>query len=279
MWTISTSLPEFADQKLASLSVESPSNLRAAEELGILVALWCGRVRDRIETTDGTYEFSFGFQIGDVVVEPTGGRISNQGRLKVEGPAIKIAKSEIDQAKKEGSIGGKLGIFLDKWLARIVKANVELSGRSNRSISKREQKDSESMQQSWRVADAGHNYWRVFGSPLNSESVLEHKIIGEEPICYVVATDDSDEIETLVSFRCDLRDLWFQRDDSVESPIDRQFARKQAERNRSAVSARVVALALHRTATDGNPKASESEVILARQRLRAVRNSQSMESI
>src|SRR5882762_2612069 len=92
MWTISVASTEFADERLASLSVECPANLKSPDEFGLLVALWCGRVQDRIDTEAGPCEFSFGFQIGDVVINPTGGRISNQGRLQTEGGHLKVVE-------------------------------------------------------------------------------------------------------------------------------------------------------------------------------------------
>jgi hypothetical protein len=274
MWMISISPSEFADEKLASLSIESPTNLRNADEFGLLVALWCGRVRDVIDNEDGRYEFSFGFRVGEIVVESAGGRIGIEGRLKVEGGRIKIAQSEIDQAKKEGLGGLQLAISLSKWLGGIGKADINVGGQANRTLSTTEQKDSEYSQTFWRVADAGHNFWRIFGHGLNADSVLEHKIIGDEPICHIAVEQSSDSVELVVSFRCDLRDVWFQREGELSGITDGRFDKKQNERNRAAVAKRICSIALHRDRLGSNA-ANDRMVILARQALRAAREAQS----
>ena len=84
MWSISILPPRFADEKLASLSVESPSNMRGDDEFGIIVALWCGKIWDRIEVDGTEHPFCFGFFAGEIVVDTSAGRLSNQGRLEVE---------------------------------------------------------------------------------------------------------------------------------------------------------------------------------------------------
>lgn len=270
MWTVSISAPYFADERLASLSVESPTNLRAIEEFGLLVALWCGRVRDHIKIEDGAHEFCFGFRVGELVVDLTGGRISNQGRFSLEGGQVKIAQSETDAAKREGSAGAELGINVGKWLGGFGKAEAALGGHLNRTVSKTEQKESTYSHTSWRIADAGHNFWRVFGLGLNSEGVLENRILGDEPICHIVAEQDSDHIEVLVSFRCDLRDVWFKREGTFKVIIDARFAAEHSERNRMAVASRICAIALDRTVSRAADKA-DGTVVLAKQELRAIR--------
>lgn len=269
MWTISTSSARFADEKLASLSVESPTNLLSDDSFSLLVALWCGRIRDRIDVDGAPQRFTFGFLAGEVVVQPNGGRISNEGRLEVEAGRFKIIQSETDQTKRDGAIGGQVGIDIGKWFG-LAKAAADVGGHLNRTVSKTEQKDGEHYQVFWRVADAGHNFWRVFGIGLNSESVLENKIIGEDPLCRIIA-EENHSVDVSVSFRCDLRDLWFQREDPSNSSKDLRFNKEQEERNRTAVATRVVAIALNRSAGEANIEHPDQSIVLARQKLRAER--------
>jgi hypothetical protein len=269
MWTISTPSARFADDKLASLSVECPRNLVTEQGFGLLVALWCGRIRDHIIVDGSPEKFSFGFLAGEVVVEPNGGRISNEGRLEVEAGRFKIIQSETDQTKKDGLIGAQFGFDIGKWFG-LAKAAADLGGHLNRTVSKTEQRDGEYYQVFWRVADAGHNFWRVFGVGLNAESVLENKIIGDEPICHIAA-EGSQQIEVSISFRCDLRDLWFQHEDPQSFGKDSRFSKEQEERNRTAIAHRVVAIALNRTLTQSPRELTEQSVVLARQRIRATR--------
>jgi hypothetical protein len=267
MWSISTSSARFADEKLASLSVECPTNLLTHDGFGILVALWCGRIRDRINVDGGSQSFSFGFLAGEIVVEPSGGKISNEGRLEVEAGRFKIVQSESDETKKEGALGGQLGLDVGKWFG-FAKAATDVGAHLNRTVSKSEQRDGEHYQVFWRVADAGHNFWRVFGIGLNSESVLENKIVGEHPLCYIVAEGDH-SVEVSVSFRCDLRDLWFQREIENVVPKDPRFDKEQEERNRIAVCRRVIAIALNRSVSQSNIEVTDQTIVLARQKLRA----------
>jgi hypothetical protein len=269
MWTISTSSTRFADEKLASLSVECPTNLLTEHGFGLLVALWCGRVRDRITVDDSTQKFSFGFLAGEVVVEPNIGRIMNEGRLEVEAGRFKIVESATDQTKKDGVMGAQLGFDIGKWFG-LAKAAADLGGHLNRTVSKTEQRDGEYYQVFWRVADAGHNFWRVFGVGLNAESVLENKIMGDDPICHI-SSEGSHQIEVLVSFRCDLRDLWFQHDDPENRMKDSRFNKEQEERNRAAIARRVIAIGLNRTLSQLDREPNEQSVVLARQKIRAAK--------
>jgi len=268
MWTITLSRPR--SNELASLSVECPHNLRAADQFGLLIAVWCQRVRDRIEVDGIVQPFSFGFLAGEVFVESTGGRISNQGRLSVEAARFKIVNTEVDQAKKGAAVEGKIAADLPKWLS-FGRTGVELGGHLNRTVSKTEQKEGEQYRIFWRVADAGYNFWRIFGIGLNQENLLENKILGDEPLCYIEASDKN-QIDVNVSFRCDLRDLWFQRE-TTPHPIDRRFDNDQEEKNRTAVARRVIAVALNRKSTNADVKAGYGAVILAAQKLTSVRSS------
>jgi len=269
MWTISITSTQFADERLASLSIESPANLHTKEGLGLLVGLWCGRLHDEIQTDQGLLQFSVGFQIGEVVVEPTGGQISNRGRLQTTGGHLKVNQSEIDHAKREGMAGGQFGFNLSKWLGSTVKADVDVGGKIERTTSQSEQRNREYVQQYWRVADAGHNFWRVYGLGLNHENVLEHKIIGDEPLCHILPELESDAIEVLVTFRCSLRDLSFQRTNAIPISADPRFSQRQAELNRVAVVGRIAAIAISRTAKFGRSGSAEGDLILAKQTLRA----------
>jgi hypothetical protein len=274
MWTVSITSTQYADEKLASLSIESPVNLHTSEGLGVLVGLWCGRLHDRVQTDEGMLQFAVGFQVGDVVVEPKGGQISNRGRLQTTGGHLKVVQSEMDQAKRHGAAGGQLGINLTKWIGSLAKADANVGGQLERTISQTEQKNREYIQHFWRVADAGHNFWRVYGLGLNQENVLEHKIIGDEPLCHILPELESTSIEVVVTFRCSLKDLWFQRTSAVPTPIDSRFDQKQSELNRAAVAARIAALAIGRAAKISESGVSEGDVVLARQTLRAVRKRQ-----
>jgi hypothetical protein len=156
-------------------------------------------------------------------------------------------------------------------MGSFAKADASVGGQLERTISQSEQKNREYTQQFWRVADAGHNFWRVYGLGLNQEDVLEHKIIGDEPLCHILPELDSSSIEITVTFRCSLKDLWFQRTSTVPAPVDSRFDLRQSELNRAAVAARIAALAIGRSANIGGSVSSDGDIILARQTLAATR--------
>ncbi|ABD06877.1 hypothetical protein RPB_2171 [Rhodopseudomonas palustris HaA2] len=270
MWAFSVGSPRFADERLASISVDSSANLLSENGFGIFVALWCGRIRERIEVNGQVQGVTFGFLSGELIVEPSCGRISNEGRLEVEAGRFKITQNESDQTKKDAAAGADVGFDIGKifGLSRVaVAAGAHLS----RTISKTEQKDGEYYQVYWRVADAGHNFWRVHGIGLNADGVLENRIIGGTPLCFIVS-DSQDPIEISVSYRCDLRDLWFQRDEFAYFTTDARFERDQEERNRAAVAGRVVAIALNRRSGQSSLNSIGQIVTLARQKVRAEKN-------
>lgn len=271
MWTISISSVQFADEKLASISVESPTNLHTSEGLGLLVGLWCGKLHDCVQTDEGLLQFAVGFQVGDIVVEPKGGQISNRGRLQTTGGHLDVVQSESDLTKKRGGAGAQVGISLTKWMGSFVKADVSVGGQLERTTSSSEQMKREFKQPFWRVADAGHNFWRVYGLGLNQDNVLEHKIIGDEPLCHILPELDSSSIEIVVTFKCSLRDLWFQRTSAVPTLVDARFDARQSELNRAAVAARVAALAIGRSASTVSSTPGDGDIILARQTLKAAR--------
>lgn len=272
MWIVSITSTQFANDKLASISVESPTNLHTAEGLGLLVGLWCGRLHNSIQTTSGRLDFAAGFHAGDVVVEPKGGQISNKGRLQTTGGRLTIKQSDIDQASQQGEIGGQSGLDLTKWLGSFAKLDFAASGKVDRTSSQSNHKTREYDQPFWRVADAGHNFWRVYGLGLNQENVLEHKIIGDEALCHILPELDIEKIRISVTFRCSLRDLWFQRTNAPSTPLDTRFRREQEEINRAAVATRVAAIAINRASFDTDNFQADADVILARQTLQAVRS-------
>jgi len=271
MWAVSILPPRSRDEKLASLSVECPRNMRTEDEFGLLVALWCGKVWNCIEADGIRHQFCFGFFAGEVVVETSAGRISNQGRLEVEAGRVKITAKETGESKTDTSVGGQIGFELPKWFG-LGKGAADVGGHLNHTVSKIEQKDGEQYHIFWRVADAGINFWRVCGFGLNKENVLENKIIGDEPLCRI-AGDREETIQVTVSFRCDLRDLWFQRASQATGPRDVRFDKEQDERNRAAVAGRVIAVALNRRAAAIDDGADFGTVILAKQKLKSVRTS------
>jgi len=242
--------------------------MRTDNEIGLLVALWCGKIWDRVQTDGASHQFCFGFLAGEVVVETSAGRISNQGRLEVEAGRFKISQTETDQSKANGSFGGQLGFELPKWLG-FAKGAADVGGHLNRTVSKIEQKANEQYRVFWRVADAGFNFWRVFGVGLNEHNVLENKILGDEPLCHII-TEGAEKVEVTVSFRCDLRDLWFRLENPGAGPLDPRFEKQQEERNRVAVASRIVAIALKRKTSEVDTSPGWGMVTLARQRLRSV---------
>ncbi|WP_346294804.1 hypothetical protein LRC39_14975 [Rhodopseudomonas sp. P1] len=274
MWAVSITLTQFSDERLASLSIESPANLHTKDGLGLLVGLWCGRLYDEVGTDQGLLQFSVGFQVGEVVVEPKGGQISNRGRLQTSGGHLKVHRSEVDQAKREGAAGGHLGINLSRWIGSLAKVDVDVGGKLERTTSHSEERNREYVQHFWRVADAGHNFWRVYGLGLNQENVLEHRIIGDEPLCHILPELESGVIEVMVTFRCSLRDLSFQRTSALPTIYDRRFDQRQEEINRAAVASRVAAIAIGRAANPGGFGSAEGDLVLAKQSLRAVKQTE-----
>jgi hypothetical protein len=275
MWSITISAPRFADEKLASLSIECPANMRTSDEFGLLVALWCGKISDLIKVDDALTAFSFGFFAGEIVVETSAGRISNQGRLELEACRFEKSQTETTQSKTDGNVGGQIGFELPK-LFGFGKATADLGGHLNRTVSKIEQREGKQFEIFWRVADAGFNFWRVFGTGINKENVLENKILGDMPLCHITR-DGAEAIEVTVSFRCDLRDLWFQREPLASERRDQRFDANQEERNRNAVASRVVARALNRNSLNADAGGGRGTVILAKQKLKSIRAEKSAE--
>jgi hypothetical protein len=270
MWNISTTPALLPAEKLASLSIESPENLHTKGDFGLLAALWCGRMRDLVRMGNASLPFSFGFYSGEVVIQPNGGRIRNQGRLKVEASRRKISLLETSQFRKDGTVGGRLMLKLTKWLGWF---HAEVGGQLKKTSSRTAQQSGEYDQIVWRVADAGHNCWRVFGTGLNDEGILEYKIIGDDPICFILA--DEDQVHVEASFRCDLRDLWFKREGQSFIVKDKRFSQDEDERNRIAVAKRVIAIALIERTSSVNMSLGEGMVTISKQELRAGKASKS----
>jgi hypothetical protein len=242
--------------------------MRGDDEFGILVGLWCNKVWDRIDLDGAKHPFCFGFLAGEIVVDLSSGGISNRGRLEVEAGRFRIVQTETDQSKKDGAMGGQLGIEVPKWLG-FARGETELGGHLNRTVSKIVQREDEQYRVYWRVADAGFNFWRVFGVGLNEDNILENRIIGDEPLCTIVP-DGAPEIKVTISFRCDLRDLWFRRESSPSVARDNRFDSQQEDRNRAAVATRIVAIALNRNASEIDANAPWGTVTLAVQKLKSV---------
>jgi hypothetical protein len=267
MWKITISPPRFADKNLASISLECPTNLRSTAELGLLLALWCGRAQHVVKVKGDSIPFNFGFFAGELVIEPKDAYIKNEGRLSVEAGRTKIAQSENEQTDKKGKLGADLGLNLASVFG-FGKMTGEVGGHLERVASRTERIDDEYYRVYWRLADAGFNSWRVFGFGLNPENILEYKVIGDAPICFVAPCEGVAAIEVNVTYRCDLRDLWFEADKKNTPRKDWKLDKDREKRNREAVSACVIARALNRHS--GQLDAGNGLVVLARQRLRAL---------
>lgn len=262
MWTINVTPAEFTDENLASLAVEIPRNLQSLTELGLLVSLWCGRAHDSCQVDGITIPFSFAFQEGQVVVEVEGGRLQSAGRLQIEAGRIKIAKSEAREAKREGKLGGALNFDLGSFFGLFGKGtSVDASGHVDKTVAKSEHSDGQFTQILWRLVEAGHNFWRVSGILQNSDNVLEFKVFGDEPLCFILA--EATEISIRVSYRCNPKDLWI----SIPVPAgaakrDMRFDIDSDSRNRAAIIQRILGRALTR---------GSGSRVFARQRIIATR--------
>jgi hypothetical protein len=187
---------------------------------------------------------------------------------------IKIVQSELTQSSKEGVMNGEGGLDIGDWF-EIAKASIKAEGHLKRTATTKVQKDGEYYQVFWRLADAGFNYWRAYGIGLNKEGILEQKIIGDKPLCYIASDQkNADTIMVDVKFQCDLRDLWLEREDKSIVFSDSRFDESQAEKNRIAVAKRICAIALNRAALPLNAASGNAQVMLARQKLQATRNAQ-----
>jgi hypothetical protein len=271
VWSITSQDARRASVELASISVEIPENLRTLTDLGLLVGLWCQIAQKRIQVAGTSHRFRFGFLEGDVVVNLKGGRILNRDRLEVPESTIKIAKSEINQTKRRIGLLATLGLTL-KWLSLIgIKINGE--AKAEGSIPKSLGQQGEQNNLVWRVVNADYDIWRVSGVALNDYNVLEHRIIGKEPLCYVTSDEVDARIDIQVSFLCNLQELWFKRNDETEVIRDPRFKDIDDERNRTAIATLIVAAALNREKSNIDLPHGEGMVVLASQKLHARRTS------
>jgi hypothetical protein len=275
MWSISIEPPKIADVKLASISIESPVNMRSSEDFGLLVGLWCQLAREPIHHGDTTHIFRFGFLEGEVVVDHTGGRILNRDRLEIIESAVKTAQSESNKTEKGYGLDAKIGLAA-KFL-EFFNVGSGIEGQARKTISKSTEKNFERHELIWKVANSNYNVWYVSGIALNQDNVLQHRILGKEPLCYFTIDELSTtmDIRVQVSFRCDLRNLWLERDDETPITRDRRFNEANDERNRIAVSAIIIKGALNRHHFSNDHSYREGTIILATQDLYAARQSAS----
>ncbi|WP_257195962.1 MULTISPECIES: hypothetical protein [unclassified Bradyrhizobium] len=179
-WDIQVGEPRFAVPRVASLQTVSPRNAHAPDTIGIFVSLWCGR--DHVELgDDGLDWLSYGFRVGEIQIDVKNGRISHEGRYKQEFFRQKVDQNSKDTTTKEGKAGAILGFDIGRMFGA-TKLGAELGGKLSAGSLVFEEKRGEYFQVIWRVADAGHNVWRLEGTGLNPEGVLENKIVGDEPL-------------------------------------------------------------------------------------------------
>ncbi|UFZ06125.1 hypothetical protein LQG66_07425 [Bradyrhizobium ontarionense] len=248
-WKVRLGQPKFAAPRLASLQAASPSNAHSPETIGIFVALWCGRDMFDLSTNSGEW-LSYGFRIGEIRVDVKGGFISPQGRFKLE-----FCREKIDQtASRIAARGGPSRRTLSASLKQ---------DQISRGSQVYEEKRGEFFRVVWRVADAGHNTWKVFGDGLNAENVLEHKIIGDDPLFFVEPNDDADEVRVTVSYFGDLFGLWIDE----QAGAAKLNGSESGLRTKQAICAAVLAKSL-RTSDDSQ---GERFVLLCQQRLIATR--------
>lgn len=268
MWKIACSPANLADRDLAAISLQVPENLQSENQLGLLLALWCGRVREKITVSGKVASFSYGFHAGEILVEPRGAYIRNEDRLKKEASRERIAHTKTDQTDKGASLQGEAGVDAGRWLP-FGKISLSAGGQLKRAASKTEQINGEYFQIYWRLADSTDRSWQVFGIGLNTDGVLEYKIIGDEPLCFVSPLSGSREIEVTITYQCDLRDLWFEKEWAAGEVTDMRFRPEDSDRNRAVVASRIVARALNRRSFERAAGVSKDIVVLARQHLQA----------
>lgn len=266
-WEVEVEKPRFAIARLASLQIESPKNSRTQDEIGVLAALWCGRESIELAVSNERRKFSFGFTSGELQVSCKNGKISTANRFKQEIYKENIEQDEKGSAKREGKVGGVLGFKLPNFLS-IGKVEGEVGGEISQGSAIIEQTKVQYQRPRWRVADAGHNIWKVYGFGLNKDNVLENKIIGDEVLCYVIPEDSRQDVSITVRYLCDLKDLWFKygAEEAAPRTIDDDF-----NRNRELVASAIVAKALNRSSRRSEGMSGPRLVLLCQQRLVAKR--------
>jgi hypothetical protein len=259
-WIVSQkpSVAPFA--RLASIQADVPHNARSGEELGVLVGLWCDRETIEAPLAAGVKRYEIGFTVGEVAIRVEGAELSISGRYSQECFRRKVPETAKETSARDAKAGASLGIKA-KFFSTI-EAGADAGGGMSRGFQSGQERNGEYFHVFWRVADAGRDYWRVFGYGLNDDNVLENRILGDAPLCYVRPGANPAAIKVDVRFRCDLRDLWFgparsEPSDPRGPGKDRHVA--PLEINRTAVAAAVAALAVARRSRLQQP--SESGVV------------------
>jgi hypothetical protein len=269
-WKVLVERPRFAISRLASLQVESPLNSRTSEEVGVLVALWCGRESIQVAVEKERRTFSFGFTVGEIEVSVKNGRISSAGRYRQEIYREKIDQNAKDTSTNEGKVGGTFGIDLSKFFFG-AKVGAEVAGNISKGSAVVEEKKGEYFRVYWRVADAGHKHWKCFGFGLNQDNVLENKILGEDILCYIVPDLKKSEITVVVKYVSDLKDLWFRYEPDLPSST---AVANDLHRNRELVGSAVIARALNRSSRRIEGTTGPRLVLLCQQRMIVTRGSE-----
>ena len=201
-WKVQVERPKFAFSRLASLQTESPANSHAAGELGVLVALWCGRESIQVGNRETLGRFTFGFTVGELEVSVKNGRLSPHSRFKQEFYREKIDQNEKDTSTKEGKAGAFFGLDFTKLFSG-AKFNIEAGGNISKGSVVLEEKKGEYYRVYWRIADSGHKRWKCFGDGLNTNNVLENKILGDDILCFVIPEEEKDEVQIVVKYYSD----------------------------------------------------------------------------
>jgi hypothetical protein len=250
-------------ERIASLQAESPINARSNNELGLLVSLWCGRDILEVPAHDAKQSYSFGFTAGEVQIDIKNGNISTTNRYKQEFYREKVDRSLVKKKGRKAKGGLSWSFGLSHFLPRS-KISTEISAANE--ANELQTNKNEYWQVFWRVADHGIRTWRVYGAGLNEDNVLENRILGDEILCFVVPDETASMVEITVSFRCDIRDLWFH----PERPANRAKIFQKSvpiERNKEAVASVLLSKSLNRRSVGGESGADERFVTLCKQRL------------
>ncbi|MFC1459345.1 hypothetical protein ACETIH_22095 [Microvirga arabica] len=246
-WMTASARPKFAVERIASVAAEVPTNVRTSEQgLGLLVGLWCGKDRIDLPLEADTHTLAFGFTTGEIVVDVKGGWISTKDRFKQESYRQKRDEKSTQTASRDQKGGVGVGLGISK-IANILQLCIDAEAKTSRGLVSLEEIHGEYYHVIWRVADAGHNFWRVFGHGLNEDGVLEHKVLGDEVLCTVVPDPGCSRVDISVTFRCDIRDLWIKTEKiSSQSGASSAVNQKVLEWNKQKISAAILNKALKR---------------------------------
>lgn len=266
-WNVVERPPQYALDRLASLRVEAPTNARNSDSIGLLVSLWCGRVRSHILVGGQPLYFSYGFKIGEVAVHAKEGSIAVNGRFQKE-----FYRKEITSTtKKSRNLDGKGGLSLTAGFASILSyLPTSISGELSLAAGQHsiDSSDGKYFHVLWRVADSGHNFWTVFGTGLNDDNVLEHKILGDDVLCFINRNNSSRGISIEVEYRCELRNIWV--GDFSRGQTEQQDGRRGVDlfgRNKEAIFSTVLAKSIRSTVDKENNLYEIGVITLASQKL------------